>query len=217
MEKERLAARIASILDGISRLNGTVCAMGSVDIQRCPENYEELSTQAALSAEKIACHLRSLIFATTHVPKTEYLVQASYAHDIEILEDDGILQITLPCLLPRKRSRQSALFLGGPLHTALKEYKECHPLVRFRDCTLCFFHVYGSDLPIRRLPDYDNMQQKQILDIIALHTMTDDGSIFCDVFNATEPGERTCTKVYIMEKKRFPAWYSQHEKAKKDT
>lgn len=217
MDRKALAARIAGILDGIARLNSNVCAMGSLDIQRYPENYEELSTQAALAAEKVACQLRSLLYATTRVPKSEYLSRVGDAHGIEITEKDEVLQITLSCLLPKKRSRQSALFLGDPLHMALKEYMESHPTPRFQECTVCFFHVYGGDLPLGKLPDYDNLQQKQILDIITLHTMTDDGSILCDMFNASEPGEQSCTRVFVMEKKRFPAWYAQHQKEKKGT
>lgn len=217
MDQKTLAARIAGILDGVSRLNNDVCAMGSLDIQRTPENYEALSTQAALAAEKIACQLRSLLYATTRVPKSEYLARAGDAHGIEIGETNGVLEITLPCLLPKKRSRQSALFLGDPLHTALKEYMECHPMPRFRECTVCFIHVYGGDLPFCKLPDYDNLQQKQILDIITLHTMTDDGSLLCDLFNTTGPGEQSCTRVFVMERKRFPAWYAQRQKGKKGT
>ena len=219
IEKNRSAARITGILDNISRLNNTVCAMGSLDIQRYPDNYEVLSTQAALAAEKIACQLRSLLYATTHIPKAEYLAQASDAHGIEVSQKDGVLQITLPCLLPKKQSRQSALFLGDPLHMALKEYLERHPITRFRECTVCFFHVYGvygNDLPIRKLPDFDNLQHKQVLDIIALHTMTADNSILCDMFNAAGPGEQSCTKVFVMERNRFPAWYAQYEKAKRN-
>ena len=54
--------------------------MDSLDIQRYPENYETMSTEAALRAEGIACQLRNLLYASTSVPKAEYLVKAGEVH-----------------------------------------------------------------------------------------------------------------------------------------
>ena len=84
--------------------------MDSLDIQRYPENYETMSTEAALRAEKIACQLRSLLYASTSIPKKDYLVKASEAHDVEIFYEDGIMTITLPVFFPRKNSGKAVFF-----------------------------------------------------------------------------------------------------------
>lgn len=55
MERKIISHRIGSILDDISRLSNALYAMDTTDIQRYPDNYEVLSTDAALRAEKIAC------------------------------------------------------------------------------------------------------------------------------------------------------------------
>jgi len=203
--------RIGDILSNLSRLTNNLYAMDSLDIQRYPDNYETLSTEAALRAEKVACSLRSLLFASTNIPKEEYLVKAGEAHGIEITYEDGILAVTLPRLLPKKKSRQSSLFLLDPLGAALSQYAKENVMPRFRECVVCISHVYDHKLPERYLLDYDNLQQKQLLDMIALYVMVDDSGLLCDAYNTTELGDQNCTRVYIMEKNRFAGWLLQRE------
>ena len=50
MDRAILSKRITSILSDISRLNSALYALNTTDIQRYPENYEVLSTDAALRA-----------------------------------------------------------------------------------------------------------------------------------------------------------------------
>ena len=68
MDRKIISRRIADIQNNLSRLNNNICAMDSLDIKRYPENYETMSTEAALRAEGIACQLRSLLYASTSVP-----------------------------------------------------------------------------------------------------------------------------------------------------
>ena len=67
MNRAILSQRISSILDDIQRLNNALYAMNTTDIQRYPDNYEVLSTDAALRAEQTTCRLRHLIYATTRI------------------------------------------------------------------------------------------------------------------------------------------------------
>ena len=64
MNRAIISQRITSILAEIERLNNALYAMNTTDIQRYPDNYEVLSTDAALRAERITCRLRHLIYAT---------------------------------------------------------------------------------------------------------------------------------------------------------
>jgi hypothetical protein len=212
LDRKIISRRIADIQNNLSRLNNNICAMDSLDIQRYPENYETMSTEAALRAEGITCQLRSLLYASTSVQKTEYLVQAGEAHGIEVRFEDGILEVAMPRLLPKKKTRQSSLFLIDPLHAVLGQYIKEHPLPRFRECVVCISHVYDHELPDWCLLDYDNLQQKQILDTIALYVMADDSGLLCDAYNTTELGDKDGTRIYIMEKGRFAGWLSGREK-----
>ena len=96
MERKIISHRIGSILDDISRLSNALYAMDTTDIQRYPDNYEVLSTDAALRAEKIACRLRHLIYSSTTIRKGDYLTSAGIVHGIEVVYEDGVLEVTLP-------------------------------------------------------------------------------------------------------------------------
>lgn len=125
MNRAIISQRITSILAEIERLNNALYAMNTTDIQRYPDNYEVLSTDAALRAERITCRLRHLIYATTSIKKEEYLRSAETMQGIEISENDGILEIKLPCLLPKRRQRQSTEFLLDPFIPNTPRRRSC--------------------------------------------------------------------------------------------
>ena len=215
MERKIISQRIGEILDDINRLNNALYAMNTTDIQRYPENYEVLSTDAALRAERIACRLRNLIYSTTNVRKTEYLNAAGEAHGIEIDYENGVMQITLPSLLPKRKFQKYAGFLLDPFYFSLSEYAESHTLLKYRECVVCFSHVYSRDCPTRRVRDYDNLELKVLLDVLSAFLLVDDTGLLCDAYNTTELGEKDCTKIFVMEKERFSAWLAQREKCVK--
>ena len=111
MDRATLSQRIESILNEITRLSNTLYAMDNTNIQRHSDSYEMLSTEAALRGEVIACRLRHLIYETTTIRKAEYLTSAGVMQGISVIEKDGILEITLPCLLPKKSKKHSCEYL----------------------------------------------------------------------------------------------------------
>lgn len=78
---------------------------------------------------------------------------------------------------------------------------------------ICFSHVYRKDLPKRRIRDYDNLELKQFLDVAASFILTDDSGLLCDAYNTTELGEEDCTRIFIMDSRRFPDWLDARENA----
>ena len=185
--------------------------MDTTDIQRYPDNYETLSTDAALRAERIACRLRHLIYSSTTIRKGDYLKSAGATHGITVNCEDRVLEVTLPCLLPKRKQRQSDEFLLDPLYFVLDQYAREHPLPYYRDCVVCFAQVYDRALPDRRIRDYDNLSEKQLLDLLSSFVMADDTGLLCDAYNTAELGDQDCTKIYIMEKQRFPQWLTEHK------
>ncbi len=87
------------------RMSNALCAMNTMDLQRYPENYELLSTDAALRAEQIACRMRHLVYGFTTVQKHEYLTSAANVLGITITAHPGLVEITLPGLLPKNGLR----------------------------------------------------------------------------------------------------------------
>lgn len=142
MDRKLISHRIGSILDDISRLSNALYALDTTDIQRYPDNYETLSIDAALRAERIACRLRHLIYSSTTIRKGDYLKSAGATHGITVNCEDRVLEVTLPCLLPKRKQRQSDEFLLDPLYFVLDQYAREHPLPYYRDCVVCFAQVY---------------------------------------------------------------------------
>ena len=189
--------------------------MENTDISRYPENYELLSTDAALRGELITCRLRHLIYNTTEVKKAEYLASAGVVQGIEVKCEDGILEITLPCLLPKRKQRKSSEFLVDPLYFTLNSYVCNHSIPHFKECVVCFSHVYDEKIS-SRFRDYDNLEMKQILDVISAFVMEDDSGLLCDAYNTTEKGTTNCTRITIMEKERFGEWLEKSKNSIKN-
>lgn len=101
MDRKLISRRIGSILDDISRLSNALYAMDTTDIQRYPDNYEILSTDAALRAERIACRLRHLIYSSTSIQKGEYLQSASVAQGISITPESLSVMVVVRLSLSR--------------------------------------------------------------------------------------------------------------------
>ena len=213
MDRKLISHRIGAVLNDISRLSNALYAMDTTDIQRYPDNYETLSTDAALRAERIACQLRHLIYSSTTIRKGEYLQSASVLHGISIKYKNSVLTVTLPTLLPKRRQKQSDEFLLDPLYFAMEEYAKENPMPHFRDCVVCFAQVYDRRLPPKRIRDFDNLEEKHILDLLSSFVMIDDTGLLCDAYNTAQLGEQDCTQIYVMEKQQFPTWLSEHKTA----
>ena len=213
MNRALLSKRISSLLAEVSRLSNALCAMNTMDLQRYPENYELLSTDAALRAEQIACRMRHLVYGFTTVQKHEYLTSAANVLGITITAQPGLVEITLPGLLPKKKQR-SAEYLTDPLGQALGQFVKDHPLSHFESCIICFCHIYAVSGGRGRIRDYDNLEMKEILDIIALYCMTDDTGALCDQFQTTRFADSSCTIISIMQKEKFSAWLDMKKPAK---
>ena len=64
------------------------------------------------------------------------------------------------------------------------------------------------------LADY-TPEEKQLLELLSTFVMADDTGLLCDAYNTTELGEQDCTKIFVMEKKRFPQWLAERKESLK--
>lgn len=211
MDKTSISKRIDSIKGDIAKLSNTLCAIENADIEKYPDNYAMLTTDAALRSELIACRMRHLLYGSTSTKKEVYLASAGVVQGIVIKDVDGVLEITLPCLLPKRKQRQSTEFLIDPLYFTLSQYSDCNKLPKFRQCVVCFSHVYSEEYHNRRVRDYDNLELKQLLDVLSTFIMEDDNGLLVDAYNTTEIGERDCTRISVMSKERFSKWLAERE------
>ena len=211
MDKPLLMSRVTSIISEINRLTNTLYSLGITDIQRYPENFEVLSLDAAHRAEVIACRVRNLVFLDSAINKDEFMQASADAMGIEIKESDDVIEICLPCLLPKKNKWQSTDLLSEPFMSAVGAFAAKNPTLRFNHCVICFSHIYHREQPERRVRDYDNIEMKKLLDIAAAYLMLDDSGLLCDAYHTTELGDADCTKISIMDCARFPRWLEEHK------
>jgi len=84
--------------------------------------------------------------------KADYLNSASVVHEIEIKYENGITEITLPCLLPKRRKSQGSEFLSDPLFAALRSYTDKNPIAKYKHCVVCFSHIYNRGTAVKANP-----------------------------------------------------------------
>lgn len=130
--------RLQGVESEIEKLRNTLFALKTTDIEKYSANYEALSTDAALRSERITCQLRNLVYINDFSGKNSYLKLAADAQGIVISQEQEILSITLPGLLPKRKVRTNMAFLHEPLNYALQEYVKSHDLALYKDCMLLF-------------------------------------------------------------------------------
>lgn len=211
MNRLTLSARLSRIQEEIPKLSNTISAMKITDTDAYGKNYEELSLDAALRAERIACSLRNLIFAANLIEKPVLMEKTAEIQGIEIRHTNDHVEIILPGLMPKRTKRVNTTYLTDPLYYSLQSYTREHTLPHFKECVVCFSHIFDKNLSSRRIRDYDNLECKQILDTAAGFLMTDDSGLFCDAYHTTEFGDRDCTILTIMETASFPEWLKEQK------
>ena len=159
-------------------------------------------------SERSTAQLRNFLFTVCGGMPQDYYLQAAEMQGICVDVTDSILSVRLPALLPKKTRTEGFKFLQPALHVALKQYAEQQNLPHFCECTICIEHIYDRCLPIKAVRDYDNLEFKSILDVIALYCMKDDTGALCDLYHTTRFSYASCTMISVMPKKSFPAWLS---------
>ncbi len=179
-----------------------------------PIQFLEVTKNMALLSERSTAQLRNFLFTVCGGMPQNYYLQAAKMQGICVSVKDGILSVRLPALLPKKTRTEGFKFLQPALHAALKQYAEQQNLPHFHACTVCIEHIYDRCLPIKAVRDYDNLEMKEVLDIIALYCMTDDTGALCNQFQTTRFADSSYTIISVMQKENFSAWLDMKNAAK---
>lgn len=122
--------------------------------------------------------------------------------NINVTYADGELVITLPALLPHRKTKHSVLF-GETLQTALKEFRKTDDYREFRETQtgkmlLAIHHNYKTPWMVR---DNDNIEIKTLIDSLTYTGIipTDKGN-FLSVYLTADEGEENKCRITLSPK-----------------
>lgn len=204
MTQKELYSKVNQVSAELGRLQNDLCAVERTDILLYPENFTELASAASLRGERITCALRQLACQTPKLRMT-YLIQAAEAQGVSVQEENGVLTVTLPGLLPKRQTGVRSDFLMEPLFFKLSQYAMSHTVCQYERSTVCFFHIYDNRIH-KYIRDYDNVECKQVLDAVALFFLPDDSGACCDIYHTSRIGIKDETQIYVLSSEHFPHW-----------
>ncbi|MEY8493370.1 DUF6100 family protein [Lachnospiraceae bacterium 29-91] len=177
-------------------------------------NLTDMVLEASKTGERLTEKLRrlSLEVVVDTMKYEQYQSELVMIHGIEIQYREGILEITAPVLIPHRKESYTD-YLYKPLQTAfwnwcMKRREDGQEIPEFGQCTVCFLHLYDRALPIGRVRDHDNVEEKHVLDVISNFFLVSDGGLYTDTYHFTRLGEEDATRIFIMDAERFPRWVS---------
>ncbi len=173
------------------------------------DEYISLATDAALRSEKLTCKMRHLLYYCTGTRKHEYLNKAAEVQGMSVRNSHDMLEVIIPGLLPKRNPRESSEFLSDALYFMLERYTAVHPVKRFERAVVCFVHEYDRMNSRKLLLDYDNIEKKQMLDVITTFFLLDDSGLCCETYHMTSIGETDKTRILVMSRERFVTWVTE--------
>lgn len=206
MDTKQKATQIraaASNYDGISQQLFNLA--GQLEIRPQMSCFSSLDSINRL-AESTTVSLRNLIGRVTPEENSAYFEASAEAMSIKVEESDSWIKITLPGIVPHRKSRDNPSFLTRPMRHALIAFQRVHPIERFDECAICIVHQYDVALGQKRIHDYDNIETKRYLDVIESVFLTNDTGMLCTVLQSTEMADRDATVFFIMPPWRLPEW-----------
>ena len=203
-------------------MGGKRCKKGISDISegfndalRLAADGDELKAYALLldvvkMSEKSACNLRELVSRYGYPEEQEELEQIVLgSHPVDIgFTEEGWFAVRMDPLAKTK-ALASKQYIRGIIGPAMRKFFADKPNVRYPKCALIFRHVYDRNFPVRHMRDYDNVEVKQVTDVVAMYVMVDDSPLNCRVHHCCAVGSCCRTEVYVVPQDEFIRWYHQ--------
>lgn len=208
MRKE-ISERTQQIERDIRSLEKTYEVLKTLYDEGRMDEFSSLATDAALRSEYLTCKMRHLLYQCAALRKPEYLVRAAEVQGMTVKAYPDMYEIELPGLLPKRKQRVSSEFLIDPLYYMLEHFSSKYHIKRYDGAVVCFVYEYDSRLPTNRVRDYDNIEKKQVLDVLTTFFLVDDSGICCETFNMTAIGNADKTRILIMPRERFVTWIAE--------
>jgi len=166
------------------------------------EQYDASYTQALRyeeACEKQALQARLLPAYTGH-PRAKEMVEDVMEKAIPVdigFTKENWFAMRITALLPKKE-RGGPEFIRGFLRPAVRRFIQDRPPFHFENSVIVFHHTYDRDRPERLFRDHDNIEINAVVDILALHMLSDDSPMQCAHFYYSTVGDADSTEVYIV-------------------
>ena len=167
-----------------------------------PAALETELLTTSMNLELLCRNARRLLLQTSIVDKETLIAQVCTLHDIAVDERDGVVHITLPTLPLKKPDNANCAFITDPLMWCLQKYHEDHPPHKFDSARISIYHCYPRDTPVRMVRDYDNVEVKKIIDILALYFLHDDNMGCCEVLHTSRFRDNCRTEITISSRSK---------------
>ena len=170
------------------------------------ENYAELE----YIAECFMCRLRDILANVKQQSRKEALVKCADSMGITVQKTNGVLEVTLPMIIPTKK-KAKAEYLFAPIFFAMEKASKEEPFFLKEKAMMCIEFIY--DRSNKNIPrgDHDNKEVKQVIDAIANFVVPDDSDDYLSICQISTEGDYNHTKVYVMPEKDFGDFFLKHQ------
>ncbi|MBQ4516161.1 MAG: hypothetical protein II978_05175 [Clostridia bacterium] len=167
------------------------------------ESYQELE----YSAECFMCRLRDILTNMKREPRKEAMVKCADSMGITVQKTNGVLEVTLPMILPTKKKAKSE-YLFEPLFFAMDKASKEENFFLKEKAMMCIEFIYDKNNKSIPRGDHDNKEVKQVIDAITPFVVRDDRDDYLSLCQISSEGDYNHTKVYVMPEKDFSTFFS---------
>ena len=170
------------------------------------EAYDELE----YTAECFICRLRDILANEKQESRKEALVKCADSMGITVQKTNGVLEVTLPMIIPTKK-KAKAEFLFEPLFVAMEKASSNESFFINEKAMMCIEFIYDKNNKNIPRGDHDNKEVKQVIDAISAFVVPDDSDNYLSLCMVSSEGEYNHTKVYVMPEKDFGEFFLSYK------
>ena len=119
-----------------------------------------------------------------------------------ILDGDGFY-VKLPRLLPKKNGG-NPIYIRTSLAVALENFFKSNRKIRLtKPSTIIFKHNYDESRPEKEMRDHDNIELNVVVDLIAMHVLSDDSPLLLRHYYFSSKAQKDSTEVFVVPNDKF--------------
>ena len=188
--------RLDKILQRIGELKIQILNMFQLtDDKEFTEEYNSV----AIQLEKLTDYCRNGYISETNADKKLYLTKVADTLGISVRKKWKKIIITLPCLLPKRQTINSDMYLTEPLATVLMDFAESQKKFRKWEYSLIEIKSIYTENEKLVTKDNDNIEIRHIVNIVSTILLVDDNN--ADIYLCSRMGDYPHTEITVSKRK----------------